>query len=373
MALFNILKKSTQCAGRRGQLNLLHGEVQTPCFMPVGTHATVKSLAPRDILETGADIILSNAYHLFIYPGHELIGEMGGLHRFMRWDKPILTDSGGFQVFSLSDLKKIEEDGVVFRSHRDGTLHKLTPEKVVSIQETLGSDIMMCLDYCIGYPAIYEDTQKAMDITTDWAKKSVDAKKRDDLQLFGIIQGGMFDDLRKKSLESLLELDMDGYAFGGLSVGEPQDIMLQIIQKRRPSIPEKYPVYLMGVGTPSDIVEAVKRGVDMFDCVLPTRNARNGTLFTSKGKIVIKNAAYLKDDTPLDDECSCYTCRNFSRAYLRHLFMSRELLAYYLLTLHNITYYQSLMSGIRNAIEEDNYKEFIDEFYKKINENLQEK
>ena len=365
MGCFEILHTSKGHPFRTGLLNLLHGQVKTPCFMPVGTLATVKTLSPDDLEELGAEIVLSNAYHLYLRPGHEIIRDLGGLHGFMGWRRPILTDSGGFQVYSLASMQKITGDGVEFRSHIDGSYHHFTPEKVVEIQETLGSDIMMCLDWCIPYPSERVVAEQAVETTTQWAKRSVEARRREDLKLFGIVQGGMYRGLRERSTEELLSLNLDGYAIGGVSVGEPQELMLEMIEVVSPIIPRSYPLYLMGVGTPEDMVEAVQRGVDMFDCVLPTRNARNGMAFTSFGSINIKNAAFERDPAPLDPECRCYTCRTFSRAYIRHLFKARELLAYRLLTIHNLYFYLELMDAIRKSIERDEFFQFKKAFYDK--------
>ncbi len=349
---------------RTGELSLSHGRVKTPCFMPVGTLASVKALSPQDIAETGTDIILANAYHLYLRPGHELIRRLGGLHNFMKWNKPILTDSGGFQVYSLSKLRQITEDGVRFQSHIDGSCHNFTPEKVIEIQEALGSDIMMCLDWCAGYPADKKEIELSVKITAQWAKRSIEAKKRGDLRLFGIIQGGMFKELREQSAYELLDLPFDGYAIGGLSVGEPQELMLKVLEEVIPLIPERYPRYLMGVGRPEDIVEAVSMGIDMFDCVIPTRNARNGMAFTRYGHINVKKSSYKYTEEPIDDKCSCYTCRHFSLSYIRHLYRSRELLSYRLLTIHNIHYYQELMANMRMAIASGTFWDFKRNFYK---------
>ena len=365
LPFFQELCRASDSGARRGRLLLAHGSVETPCFMPVGTQASVKALSPDDLLSCGAQIILGNTYHLYLRPGHELIGELGGLHKFMGWNGPILTDSGGFQIYSLAQMCRIQEEGAEFRSHIDGSLHRLTPELVVEIQEALGSDIMMPLDVCIPYGASYDEAVNALERTTRWAIRCKNAHKRRELALFAIIQGGMFPELRRRSAQELLALGMDGYAIGGLSVGEPKDVMLQILGEVRPVIPRCYPVYLMGVGTPEDLVDAVDLGVDMFDCVMPTRNARNGKIFTSFGHIVIKNAQYARDNRPIDEECNCYTCRNFSRAYLRHLFMANELLVYRLLSIHNIYYYQSLMKSMRDAIEADEFQSFKGKFYEK--------
>ncbi len=363
--VFEEIKASRQSFARRGRLYTFHGIVETPVFMPVGTQATVKSLTPEDLISCGAQIILGNTYHLYLRPGHRLIESLGGLHSFMGWSGPILTDSGGFQVFSLSPLRKIREEGAIFRSHIDGSLHELTPELAIEVQESLGADIMMCLDTCIPYPSSFQDTQKATDLTERWAKRCLDARKRDELLLFAIAQGGMYPELRRHSIQGLLKMGFDGYALGGLSVGEPKELLLKIIEDSRPLIPSRFPVYVMGVGTPEDIVECVYRGIDMFDCVMPTRNARNGMLFTSFGRIVIKNARFARDEGPIDPNCNCYVCNRFSRAYLRHLFIAKELLAYRLNTYHNLYYYLNLMKDIRNAIERDEFEVFRKNFYMK--------
>jgi queuine tRNA-ribosyltransferase len=366
--IFKELASDTSSLARTGRLQTSHGEIDTPCFMPVGTQATVKALSPEDLKQCGAEIILGNTYHLYLRPGHRLIEEMGGLHKFMSWDRPILTDSGGFQVFSLAAFRKIEEDGAAFRSHLDGSSHRLTPELAIEIQEALGSDIMMCLDTCIPYPASEIEVTEATALTTRWAARCKTAKRREELLLFGIIQGGMSQDLRRRSAEDLLEIGFDGYALGGLSVGEPKELLLEVVEATRPIIPRRYPVYLMGVGTPDDLVECVARGIDMFDCVMPTRNARNGMLFTSFGRIVIKNARFQRDQGPIDPECTCYTCMNYSRAYLRHLFMAKELLVYRLLSIHNLHYYLGLMKDMRSAIEKNRFAAWRQTFYKKKEE-----
>lgn len=331
--------------------------------MPVGTQATVKAVTPEDLEQLGAQIILGNTYHLFIRPGNELIKKFGGLHSFMNWKKPILTDSGGFQIFSLKDLATITEEGAAFRSHLDGTRLFLSPEDAVKVQEDLGSDIMMVLDTCIPWPASREETVNSTALTARWAARSRKAQSDTGQLLFGIVQGGMYPDLRQQAAEELIEIGFDGYAMGGLSVGEPKELMYEMTEATVQHLPETHPVYLMGVGTPEDLVESVYRGVDMFDCVMPTRNARNGMLFTSQGRLVIKNSRYREDRRPPDEQCSCYTCRNYSRAYLRHLFMSREILAYQLNSIHNLHYYCSLMADIRNAIEQDNFTMFRKNFY----------
>lgn len=362
MPIFEHLKSCSTTSARLGKVHTHHGAFDTPAFMPVGTQATVKSVSPAELMETGAQIILGNTYHLYLRPGHRLIEKMGGLHRFMGWDLPILTDSGGFQVFSLAQFRKIEEEGAVFRSHIDGSLHKLTPELAVEIQESLGSDIMMCLDTCIPYPASEKEVRESTALTSRWARRCLDARKRKELLLFPIVQGGMDRKLRELHTLELVDMGFDGIALGGLSVGEPKEMLFEMIEASRPLIPTCYPVYVMGVGTPEDLVNGVAKGVDMFDCVMPTRNARNGMLFTSTGHIVIKNACFTSDPRPIDNECGCYTCRNFSRAYLRHLFIARELLAYRLNTIHNLYFYLNLMRRIRDAVETDTFGAFIRDF-----------
>jgi len=363
-----IFREQSRCSttsARTGFLATRHGTIRTPVFMPVGTQATVKALTPSELMDAGAQIILGNTYHLYLRPGHRLIERLGGLHEFMGWPGPILTDSGGFQVFSLAQFRKIMEEGAEFRSHIDGSYHRLTPELAIEIQEALGADIMMCLDTCIPYPASREEARQATDLTTRWARRCLEARRRQDLLLFSIVQGGMYADLRRVHTEQLLTMPFDGYALGGLSVGEPKQLFFEMIEASRPVIPPEFPVYVMGVGTPEDLVECVAMGVDMFDCVMPTRNARNGMLFTSFGRIVIKNACFSEDERPIDPECDCYTCRHYSRAYLRHLFVARELLAYRLNTIHNIHYYLRLMEGMRRAIEQDRFVQFRRSFYEK--------
>ncbi|MEJ2689177.1 MAG: tRNA guanosine(34) transglycosylase Tgt [Deltaproteobacteria bacterium] len=360
---YTLIKKSTQCEARRGEVTTLHGTFQTPVFMPVGTQATVKAVTPESLVELGAEIILGNTYHLFIRPGHALISKLGGLHRFMHWDRPILTDSGGFQIYSLRELAKITEEGATFKSHLDGATLFLSPEGAVEVQQALGSDIMMCLDTCIPFPAERRETVAATELTRRWAERSRLTQGDSGQLLFGIIQGGMFEDLREKALEQLVEIGFDGYAIGGLSVGEPNTQMYDLTEHTARLMPEDHPRYLMGVGTPEDLVESVYRGIDMFDCVMPTRNARNGMLFTSTGRLVIKNARYFDDQEPVDAECGCYTCRNYSRAYLRHLYMAKEILASHLNTIHNLYYFIHLMQRMREAIEEDRFAEFRQEFH----------
>ncbi len=360
---FEVLASPEGAPYRTGQLNLLHGTVKTPCFMPVGTLASVKAVSPDELEEVRAQMILSNAYHLYLRPGVEVVDALGGLHSFMGWTRPILTDSGGFQVYSLASMRKITDEGVLFRSHLDGSYHEFTPEKVVAIQESLGSDIMMCLDWCVGYPAPDKEVEEAVRITSLWARRSIASRKRDDLKLFAIVQGGMDRALRRRSAEELLEHPFDGYAIGGLSVGEPHELMLEMVEEVVSIVPRSFPLYLMGVGMPEDLVEAVRRGVDMFDCVIPTRNARNGMAFTATGSINIKNAQFERDPSPIEPGCNCYTCKRFSRAYLRHLYKARELLVYRLLTIHNIYYYMRLMEAMRTNIERGTFEEFRREFY----------
>ena len=361
---FRLHARSSECPARRGEVHTRHGVFQTPVFMPVGTQATVKAVTPEDLRDLGAEIILANTYHLFIRPGHELIRDLGGLHRFMNWQRPILTDSGGFQIYSLRDLAKITEQGAAFRSHLDGSKLFLSPEDAVRVQEALGSDIMMCLDTCIPYPASKEETLQATELTARWAGRSRAAQNRETGQLlFGIVQGGMDRDLRARAVADLVETGFDGYALGGLSVGEPTEMMLEITEHTAALLPDDYPKYLMGVGTPENLVESVCRGVDMFDCVMPTRNARNGMLFTSTGRLVIKNSEYRNDSRPVDESCTCYTCRNYSRAYLRHLYMAKEILANHLHTVHNLHYFIGLMQEMRRAIEVDRFAEFRKNFY----------
>lgn len=353
---------------RAGRLMTAHGEIETPVFMPVGTVGTVKGVAPDDLESIGAQIILGNTYHLYLRPGDELVARRGGLHEFMRWDRPILTDSGGFQVFSLSGLREISEDGVEFRSHLNGSKHFFSPEKAMSIQQNLGSDIIMCFDECAPYGADREYTEKSLELTYRWAARCRKAHPagHNGRLLFGIVQGGFFEDLRKRSAEQIASLPFEGIAIGGLSVGEPKDEMLHFTRFTAPLLPQDKPRYLMGVGTPADIVAGIEAGIDMFDCVLPTRNARNGTLFTSLGRVNIKRAEYAEDDSPLDPNCDCYTCRTFTKAYLRHLYVSRELLSYRLNSLHNLAYFVSLAKGARQAVTEGRftgYKARVDAVY----------
>src|SRR5512147_185869 len=363
---FELINKDPTSSARLGRFITSHGEVNTPVFMPVGTQATVKTLSPDDLVSVGAEIILSNTYHLFLRPGHELIREFGGVQKFMGWNRPVLTDSGGFQVFSLAELRKITEEGVTFQSPLDGgAKHLITPEYAVEIQEALGADIIMAFDECIPYPATRDYALESLERTLRWAERCRDARKAADQALFGIVQGGMYPDLRRRSAEALVEIGFDGYALGGLSVGETKPMMYEMIEASMPVLPEDRPRYLMGVGTPEDLVEGVDRGIDMFDCVMPTRNARNGTFFTSFGKVVIRNSRYERDKEPVDPVCGCYTCRNFSRAYLRHLFNAGEVLALRLGTIHNLHFYLDLMRAVRASIEQRRFKEFKKEFLAK--------
>lgn len=371
---YELLHTCKQTGARRGIIHTPHGDIQTPVFMPVGTQATVKSMTPEELKEeVGAQIILSNTYHLYLRPGHELVKEAGGLHTFMRWDRPILTDSGGFQVFSLGDLRKIQEEGVEFKSHLDGSKHFFSPEKVMEIEEALGADIIMAFDECVGYPATYAYTKQSMERTTRWAKRCKEAHTTVEKQaLFGIVQGGMYKDLREQSAKDLVELDFPGYAVGGLSVGEPKELMCEILEHTTAFLPESKPRYLMGVGTPDYLIEAVLRGIDMCDCVLPTRIARNGTAMTWHGKVVVRNATYERDFTPLDPECDCYTCKNYTRAYLRHLVKTNEILGIRLLSIHNLKFLTKLMERVRIEIENDQLATFRDEFYKQYGYNTEE-
>ncbi len=345
-------------AARRGQLLFERGAVQTPAFMPVGTYGTVKGMLPRDIHEIGAEIVLGNTFHLMLRPGTEVIKAHGDLHDFMQWDKPILTDSGGFQVFSLGDLRKISEAGVKFRSPIDGSEVFLDPERAMQVQRDLGADIVMIFDECTPYPATEKEASDSMELSLRWALRSKVAHEGNEAALFGIVQGGMFESLRSRSLQGLIEIGFDGYAIGGLSVGEPKEDRLRILTHLQAEMPEDKPHYLMGVGKPEDIIEAVARGIDMFDCVMPTRNARNGHLFTSYGVIKIRNAVHRHDTAALDPHCDCYTCQNFSRAYLHHLDKCGEMLGAQLNTIHNLRFYQNLMSDLRKAIEEQQFEQF---------------
>ena len=348
---------------RRGRLTFPRGTVETPAFMPVGTYGTVKGMLPRDIHEIGAEIILGNTFHLMLRPGTEVIKAHGDLHDFTQWKGPILTDSGGFQVFSLGEMRKITEEEVTFRSPIDGSPVKLSPEIAIQVQRDLGSDIVMIFDECTPYPATEKQAKESMELSLRWAKRSKDAHEGNPAALFGIVQGGMYESLRDRSLEGLTDIGFDGYAIGGLSVGEPKEDMIRILDHLPPKMPADKPRYLMGVGRPEDLVEGVRRGVDMFDCVMPTRNARNGYLFTSTGTVKIRNAKNRHDTSPLDDRCDCYTCKNFSRSYLHHLDKCGEMLGSQLNTIHNLRYYQNLMAGLRGAIEAGTLSDFINTFY----------
>lgn len=363
---FELIKKDPNTGARLGKMLTPHGPIDTPAFMPVGTQGTVKSLRPDDLQTCGAQIILGNTYHLYLRPSHETIRKLGGLHTFMNWPGPILTDSGGFQVYSLGTLRKILPDGVMFQSHIDGSRHFLTPEKAIEIQEALGSDIMMCLDECTPYPATLQQTRDSLDLTMKWAKKCAEAKTNPDQALFGIVQGGTYLDLRRQAVEQIVPIGFDGYALGGVSVGEPKEIMYTITDEITPLLPSNRPRYLMGVGMPADIVHAVSCGIDLFDCVIPTRSARHGLLFTNSEKIVIKNARWREDDHPLDETCDCYTCKNYSRGYLRHLYIAGEILAMILNTIHNIRHYMQLMEKMRTAISENRFSEFKKDFLNKM-------
>ena len=359
---FELLK--TDGGARAGRLTTPHGAVETPAFMPVATQGTVKSLSPADLRAAGAQIVLANTYHLFLRPGHELVREMGGLHRFMAWDGPILTDSGGFQVFSLSKLRRLGEEGVEFRSHIDGSLRLLTPEICVGIQHALGVDILHPLDECLPHPAPFDDTERSLALTLRWLGRSVaaHAEAGDGRALFGIVQGGGYEMLRRRAVEATCAYDLPGYAIGGLAVGETKSLLYDIAELVAALLPAGRPRYLMGVGKPHDLVEAVARGVDLFDCVLPTRNARNGQVFTADGPLTITHARFTRDPEPLDAACPCEACQGFSRAYLRHLFLSRELLAYRLLSLHNLTFYLGLMAAIRRAVIDGAFAPFRSRF-----------
>ncbi|WP_093290445.1 tRNA guanosine(34) transglycosylase Tgt [Thermoactinomyces sp. DSM 45892] len=363
---YELLKQCKQSGARLGRLHTPHGVIETPIFMPVGTLATVKTMSPEELKEMDAQIILSNTYHLFIRPGHEIVKEAGGLHKFMNWDRPILTDSGGFQVFSLGDLRKITEEGVQFRSHLSGEKLFLSPEKAMEIQNALGADIMMAFDECPPYPAEYEYVKNSTERTYRWLKRCKEAHSRpEDQALFGIVQGGEYRELREESARQLVDLDLPGYAVGGLSVGEPHEMMFEILGYTTPLLPKDKPRYLMGVGSPEALIQGAILGVDMFDCVLPTRIARNGTTMTSEGRLVVRNAKFTRDFGPLDPNCDCYTCRNYSRAYLRHLIKADETFGLRLTTYHNLYFLLNLMHQVRQAIMEDRLLDFRNEFMMK--------
>lgn len=364
---FHVINRDSSCEARRCRITTLHGSVETPVFMPVGTQATVKSLSPDELESLGARMILGNTYHLYLRPGAERIERLGGLHRFMHWSRSILTDSGGFQVCSLAKTRKIEEEGVVFQSHIDGSRHAIRPEDAIRIQNQLGSDIIMCFDECTAYPVDRPYASDSVRRTIRWARRCRKVQNQPNQALFGIVQGSVFSDLRALCLERLMEIGFDGYALGSLSVGESKEEMYQVLEAMAPLMPADCPRYLMGVGTPEDLVEGVHLGVDMFDCVMPTRNARNGMLFTWDGDIRIKHSRYADDGNPIDEDCACYTCRRFSRAYLRHLYMARELLVYRLNTLHNLHFYLNLMAEMGKAIESGTFREFRRQFHSRRN------
>jgi len=359
--MFDVI--ATSGDARRGRFTTkLHGSFETPGFMPVGTQATVKGVTPEQLRALGAEIVLSNTYHLHLRPGDEAIREFGGIHKFMSWSGPILTDSGGYQIFSLTKLRKLSDEGVTFQSHIDGRKISLTPEKVVEIQENLGVDIMMVLDECLGYPAERSDVLRSLELTTKWAKRARAAKKREGTSIFGIVQGGMYPEYRKEACERLIEIGFDGYAVGGLSVGEPPAMMYELTEATTPYLPKDKIRYLMGVGTPEDLVNGVARGIDLFDCVIPTRSARFGRLYTSTGSINIRNATFRRDDSPIDPKCDCYTCQNFTKAYLSHLIHAGEALSVTLTSIHNLHFYQNLVKAMRKAISEGTFQSFQKEF-----------
>jgi len=365
---FRVIHRDSGSRARLGGLTAGGPEVLTPAFMPVGTRGVVKAVSPEEVWGLGYRLVLANAYHLYLRPGHELVERHGGLHRFMDWPGAILTDSGGFQVFSLARLRKISDEGVLFQSHIDGSSHLFTPELSMEVQEALGSNIIMCLDDVRGYPVTKEEAQEAVVRTSRWAERCLKSKKKVDPGLFGIVQGSVFSDLRKLSTDSLTSLDLDGYAVGGLSVGEPHDIMVEMLEVTVPLLPEEAPRYVMGVGKPQDILDGVLRGVDLFDCVLPTRNARNGTLFTSQGSVNIRNARYADDSGPVDPCCTCPLCAKYSRAYLRHLFQEKEIYGLRLATIHNLSFYSRMMESIRDAVRDDKLRSFAGEFLAKMEE-----
>ncbi|MFC7364739.1 MULTISPECIES: tRNA guanosine(34) transglycosylase Tgt [Bhargavaea] len=367
---YELIKKDKQTGARLGIVHTPHGSFETPAFMPVGTQATVKTMSPEELKEMKAGIILSNTYHLWLRPGHDIIREAGGLHKFMNWDRAILTDSGGFQVFSLSDMRKIEEEGVHFRHHLDGSKLFLSPEKAMEIQNALGSDIMMAFDECPPYPASHEYMKASVERTSRWAERCLEAHTRpEDQGLFGIVQGGEYEDLRRQSVQDLTSLDFPGYAVGGLSVGEPKDVMNRVLDFTTPLLPENKPRYLMGVGSPDALIDGSIRGIDMFDCVLPTRIARNGTLMTSEGRLVVKNAKFARDFRPLDENCDCYVCQNYSRAYIRHLIKAEESFGIRLTSYHNLYFLMNLMEQVRQSIREDRLGDFREEFFEQYGYN----
>ncbi len=362
---FELIKTDEETGARAGILHTPHGDIQTPVYMPVGTQATVKGILPRDLESAGSQIILSNTYHLYMRPGDEIVKAAGGLHSFMNWNKPILTDSGGFQVFSLAGLNKITDDGVWFSSNVDGSKHFFTPEKAMEVEQNLGADIIMAFDQCSEYGYTHAQAQEAMERTSKWLERCVKYHDRDEQALFPIVQGNMYEDLRLESLQRTIPFAKHGIAIGGLSVGEPKDIMYSLLDKMQPKLPTDIPRYLMGVGSPDCLIEGTLRGIDMFDCVLATRVARNGTALTSHGKVVVRNGRYKADFTPLDEECDCYCCKHYTKAYLRHLVNTGEMLSSMLLSLHNITFLHKLMKGMRGAILGGYVREYVTEFYAK--------
>ncbi|NQV19229.1 MAG: tRNA guanosine(34) transglycosylase Tgt [Armatimonadetes bacterium] len=368
--IFEFKLEATSGNARAGIFQTAHGNIQTPIFMPVGTRATVKTLSPAELEDIGAQIILGNTYHLYLRPGHDLVQKAGGLHKFMSWNKPILTDSGGFQVMSLAGLRKITPEGVRFQSHIDGSYHLFTPEKVIEIQNAIGADIIMSFDECPPYPATKKYIAESLKTTLDWAKRGKEAHKNLKQTLFGIVQGGIFEDLREESARKLMEIDFPGYSIGGLAVGESKQDLLKITQFLNNILPKNKPRYLMGVGTPKDILDNIENGIDMFDCVMPTRNARKGTVFTSNGKLIVKSARYKEDFSPIDKECDCYTCKNFNRAYLRHLFSVDELLGMRLATIHSLHFYMELVKSARKAIFDKKFAEFKKAMERKLQNKL---
>jgi queuine tRNA-ribosyltransferase len=365
---FNLKKTEKETGARLGKIITPHGELETPAFLPVGSQATIKSLTSDDLIEIGVEIISNNSYHLYLRPGHRTIEQLGGLHRFMNWNRPILTDSGGYQLFSLAQLREISPEGVTFQSHIDGSKHFISPEIAIEIQRCLGADIIMCLDECMPYPVSHEYAERSTSLTTQWARQCKDAQGGNGQALFGIVQGSVFDDVREKSARELCDIGFDGYAIGGLGIGEAREIMFHIVNGTTPFLPQDRPRYLMGLGKPEDLIDAVLAGIDLFDCVIPTRNARNGMLFTSFGNLAIKNACHAADQRPIEQGCECYTCRHHSRAYLRHLYMAREMLAFRLNTIHNLSHYIHLIKGLREAIHRDKLLDFCEKWRKKRTE-----
>ena len=365
---YETIKQDEKTGARAGIFHTPHGDILTPTYMPVGTQATVKGVMPRDLKEAKTQILLANTYHLYMRPGDELVKKAGGLHKFMAWDRPILTDSGGFQVFSLAKLNKITDEGVYFNSHVDGSLHFITPEKAIDIENNLGADIIMAFDQCTPYGFDYKQSKEGMERTLLWLDRCYNHHKNDDQMLFPIVQGNVFSDLRKESLLKTIPYAKCGIAIGGLSVGEPKKVMYDVLDSLLPYYPDNMPRYLMGVGSPDCLIEGVKRGIDMFDCVLATRIGRNGTALTKKGKIVVRNGAYKEDFTPISDSCDCYACKNYTKAYLRHLINVNEMMGGMMISLHNITYLNKLMSEIRQSIIDGNFSEYVEEFYKNTGE-----